>query len=116
MKNFKNTMKVSSRLSLLFIILAIFTVTGIAIYINNSSRRELRYMAARQYGVQQLMKTRLVAFSIEKYFDRFISDLHFMANTGLEMFGMSTFDALFYQRYGGCIRSPPYDFWIPRAC
>jgi len=91
----KKVMKTSSKLSLFFIILVIITVTVIAIYINKNSRRELRHMAARQYSIQQLMETKVVATAIEKYFDRFIFDLYFMTNTGLPS------DELFYARHKG---------------
>ncbi|MGD9826099.1 cache domain-containing protein, partial [Desulfobacter sp.] len=94
-------MKISPKLSLFFIILAIVTVTIIAIYINKNSRRELRHMAARQYGIQQLMETKLVASAIEKYFDRFISDLYFMTNAGQDLSSILPFDELFYNRHQG---------------
>ena len=101
MKILKKAMKTSSKLSLFFIILAIVTVTIIAIYINKNSRRELRHMAARQYGIQLLMETRLVASAIEKYFDRFISDLYFMTHAGRELSSILPSDELFYKRYKG---------------
>ncbi len=101
MQVLKKVMKIPSKPYLFFIILAIVTVTIIAIYINKNSRRELRHMAARQYGIQQLMETKLVAFAIEKYFDRFISDLYSMAESGQELFLTPPSDELFYKRYKG---------------
>lgn len=101
MEILKKARKISLKPSLLFIILSITTVTIIAIYINKKSRRELRYMAARQYGIQQLMETKLVASAIEKYFDRFISDLYFMANTGQVLSSILPSDELFYKRHKG---------------
>lgn len=101
MKTPKKAMKTPQKLSLFFIILTIITVTIIAIYINKKSRHELRHMAARQYGIQQRMETKLVVSVIEKYFDRFISDLYFMANTGQELSSILPFDELFYKRYKG---------------
>jgi PAS domain S-box-containing protein len=58
-------------------------------------------MASSQYGIQQLMETKLVSFAIEKYFDRFISDLYSMANTGQTLFSILLSDGLFYQRHKG---------------
>ncbi|WP_287037950.1 ATP-binding protein [Desulfobacter sp.] len=101
MQVLKKVMKIPSKPYLFFIILAIVTVTIIAIYINKNSRRELRHMAARQYGIQQLMETKLVAFAIEKYFDRFISDLYSMAESGQDLFLTPPSDELFYKRYKG---------------
>ncbi|WP_321494329.1 ATP-binding protein [uncultured Desulfobacter sp.] len=97
----KKGMRAPQKLSLFYITLTIIIVTIIAIYINKNSRRELRYMAATQYGIQQLMETKLVASVIEKYFDRFISDLYFMANTDQELSSILHFDELFYNRYKG---------------
>jgi len=101
MEILKKVRKIPSKSSLLFIILAIVTVTIIAIYINKKSRHELRYMAARQYGIQQLMETKLVVSAIEKYFGRFISDLYFMVNTGQDLSLILSSDELFYKRHKG---------------
>ncbi|WP_157237950.1 hybrid sensor histidine kinase/response regulator [Desulfobacter curvatus] len=87
--------------SLFFMILTIVTVSIMAIYINKKSRRELQHMASRQYGSQQLMETRFVSFAIEKYFDRFISDLYSMTNTGQELSSILLSDELFYKRHKG---------------
>lgn len=97
----KKEIKPPKKLFLYFITLTILTVTVIAIYFNRKCRRELRYMAARQYGIQQLMETKLVASVIEKYFDQFISDLYFMANAGRELPSSLSFNELFYKRYKG---------------
>ncbi|NWH05227.1 hybrid sensor histidine kinase/response regulator [Desulfobacter latus] len=97
----KEVMETPQKLSLFFISLAILTVIIIAIYINKKSRYELRGAATRQYRIQQLMEAKLVAAVIEKYFDRFISDLYFMANTDAELSSNPHFEELFYNRYKG---------------
>ncbi|CCK78174.1 hybrid sensor histidine kinase/response regulator [Desulfobacula toluolica] len=99
MKIRKTKMKLSSKLFLLFITLTIISVIIIAVYINLNSRRKLRSMAAGQFGIQQLMQTRLVASAIENYFDHFISNLYFMANANQILSSRSSQDALFYKLY-----------------
>ena len=89
------------KISLFFIILTFIAVTIIAIYIDKKSRGELRHTATRQYRIQQRMETKLVASVIEKYFDRFISDLYFMVNTGQELSSILPFDELPYKGYKG---------------
>lgn len=97
----EKVMKTSQKPYLVFIALIIITVTLIAIYINKKSRHELRHMAACQYGVQQLMEAKLVASAIEKYFDRFISDLYFMANADQGLSSILPFNEFFYKKYSG---------------
>ncbi|MCG8549052.1 MAG: ATP-binding protein [Desulfobacterales bacterium] len=98
----KKEMTPPKKLFLFFITLTILIVTIIAIYFNRKCRHGLRHMAARQYSVQQLIETKLVASVIEKNIGQFISDLYFMANTGRELSSNLSFNELFCQRYTGC--------------